>query len=223
MSCTGTRPTARCSVSTSCTVSQRGVARHDERGERPPAAVPLPHPFTPFVTRPVATWSAGSTSGRHGHHQSEWTAESVVVDYGIDPLKVRVHAFGIFPGRPSPGHHSRAVLVFVGMTLARKGGHEVLDVWRRSLRDRADLVWSRGPVRAEPGLRVSSILRSATPGSTNCSSRRRCLPFRARWTRRRTWSSRLWPEDCQSWCAVPAVCRSRWSTGNGLRRAARRS
>ena len=80
----------------------------------------------------------------------------MLVDYGIDPLKVRVHAFGILPGPPPvPRPQTRPVLVFVGTTLARKGGLVLLDVWRRSLRDRADLVLvTKDRVRSEPGLRV---------------------------------------------------------------------
>ena len=45
------------------------------------------------------------------------------------------------------------MLVFVGTTLARKGGLALLDVWRRSLRDRADLVLvtkDHGAGRARP-------------------------------------------------------------------------
>jgi glycosyltransferase involved in cell wall biosynthesis len=47
------------------------------------------------------------------------------------------------------------VLAFVGTSLARKGGNLLLDVWRRSLRDRADLVLvTKDRVPPEPGLRV---------------------------------------------------------------------
>jgi glycosyltransferase involved in cell wall biosynthesis len=54
-----------------------------------------------------------------------------------------------------PRPRSRPVLVFVGTTLARKGGHVLLDVWRHSLRDRADLTLvTKDKVGSEPGLRV---------------------------------------------------------------------
>jgi glycosyltransferase involved in cell wall biosynthesis len=50
---------------------------------------------------------------------------------------------------------ARPVLVFVGTSLIRKGGLVLLDVWRHSLRDRADLVLvTKDKVRPEPGLRV---------------------------------------------------------------------
>lgn len=116
-----------------------------------------PSRFTPAVTRPVAALERRVYERAEVVlAKSEWAAESVLVDYGIDPAKVRVHAFGILPGpppRPRPG--DRPVLVFVGTTLARKGGLELLDVWRRSLRDRADLVLvTKDAVAPEPGLRV---------------------------------------------------------------------
>jgi glycosyltransferase involved in cell wall biosynthesis len=116
-----------------------------------------PTRFTPFVTRPVAALERRVYDRAEAIvAKSEWAAESVLVDYGIDPLKVRVHAFGILPGpervpRPRP----RPVLVFVGTTLARKGGLVLLDVWRRTLRDRTDLVLvTKDKVPPEPGLRV---------------------------------------------------------------------
>ena len=56
--------------------------------------------FTSFVTRPVATLE------RRVYQRadmvlakSEWAAESLLVDYGVDPLKVRVHAFAILSQR----------------------------------------------------------------------------------------------------------------------------
>jgi starch synthase len=116
-----------------------------------------PTRFTPFVTRPVANLERRVYERADAVvTKSEWAAESVLADYGIDPLKVRVHAFGILTGpEPVPRPNRRPVLVFVGTTLARKGGLALLDVWRRSLRDRADLVLvTKDRVRAEPGLRV---------------------------------------------------------------------
>jgi alpha-maltose-1-phosphate synthase len=117
----------------------------------------FPTRFTPFVTRPVATLERRVYERAEAVvAKSEWAAESVLVDYGIDPLKVRVHAFGILPGpEPVPRPRPRPVLVFVGTTLARKGGLVLLDVWRRTLRDRADLVLvTKDKVPPEPGLRV---------------------------------------------------------------------
>ena len=118
-----------------------------------------PTRFTPIVTRPVAALERRIYERAQAViTKSEWAAESVLVDYGIDPAKVRVHPFGILPGpRPVPQPAHRPVLVFVGTTMARKGGLMVLDVWRRSLRDRADLVLvTKDRVPPEPGLRVIS-------------------------------------------------------------------
>ena len=137
----------------------RSVVSLDMTNAQNSRRLPYRYPtrFTPFVTRPVATlerrvYERADTVIT----KSEWAAESVLVDYGIDPLKVRVHAFGILPGPPPvPRPQTRPVLVFVGTTLARKGGLVLLDVWRRSLRDRADLVLvTKDRVGSEPGLRV---------------------------------------------------------------------
>jgi glycosyltransferase involved in cell wall biosynthesis len=121
--------------------------------------LPYRHPsrFTPVVTRPV-----GALERRVYERakvvlaKSGWAAESVLVDYGIDPRKVRVLAFGILAGAPPTVRpQARPVLVFVGRTMERKGGRVLLDVWRRSLRDRADLVLvTKDRVPSEPGLRV---------------------------------------------------------------------
>lgn len=116
-----------------------------------------PTRFTPFVTRPVAALErrvyerAGAVITK-----SEWAAESVLVDYGIAPSKVRVLPFGILVGYPPVARPpSRPVLAFVGTTLERKGGRRLLDVWRNTLRDRSDLVLvTKDRVPAEPGLRV---------------------------------------------------------------------
>ena len=116
-----------------------------------------PTRFTPLVTKPVAALErrvyerAGAIFAK-----SEWAAESVLVDYDIDPAKVRVHAFGIIPGPPPSWRKAaRPTIVFVGTTLERKGGHVLIEVWRRTLRDRADLVLvTKDDVKPEPGLRV---------------------------------------------------------------------
>jgi starch synthase len=116
-----------------------------------------PSRFTPFVTRPVAALERRVYERANVVlAKSDWAAESVLVDYGIDPLKVRVHPFGILPGpEPLPRPRPRPVLVFVGTSLARKGGLALLDVWRHSLRDRSDLALvTKDDVRPEPGLRV---------------------------------------------------------------------
>jgi glycosyltransferase involved in cell wall biosynthesis len=116
-----------------------------------------PTRFTPMVTRPVASRERHVYERSHAViAKSEWAAESVLVDYGIEPAKVRVIPFGILPGpAPSPRPPPRPRLVFVGTTLERKGGCDLLDIWRRDLRDHADLVLiTKDRVAPEPGLEV---------------------------------------------------------------------
>lgn len=63
------------------------------------------------------------------------------------------------PDRPV---ERRPTIVFVGTSMDRKGGSLLLEVWRDSLRDRADLLLiTLDPVPEEPGLRV---VRDLTPG-----------------------------------------------------------
>jgi glycosyltransferase involved in cell wall biosynthesis len=88
--------------------------------------------------------------------KSEWAARSVRDDYGVPADKVRVHPFGIVP-RPAPVRRSpaRPMLVFVGATMARKGGSQLLRIWRAALRERCDLTLvTKEPVPSEPGLTV---------------------------------------------------------------------
>ncbi len=116
-----------------------------------------PTRFTPTVTRPVAALERKVYERADAViAKSEWAAESVLVDYGIDPAKVHVHPFGILPGPPPvPRPGRRPVLVFVGTTMARKGGLALLEVWRRSLRDRSDLVLvTKDRIPPEPRLTV---------------------------------------------------------------------
>ncbi len=88
--------------------------------------------------------------------KSDWAAASVRDDYGVDARKVRTLAFGIVPGpRPRPRPPRRPTIVFVGRSLERKGGKRLLDIWRRRLHDRCDLVLvTKDRVRPADGLRV---------------------------------------------------------------------
>jgi glycosyltransferase involved in cell wall biosynthesis len=116
-----------------------------------------PTRFTPMVTRPVAAREQRVYECSDAViAKSHWAAGSVVEDYDVNPGKVHVIPFGILPGpRPAPRPPTRPSLVFVGTTLERKGGNVLLDVWRRDLRNRADLVLvTKDRVDPEPGLHV---------------------------------------------------------------------
>jgi glycosyltransferase involved in cell wall biosynthesis len=116
-----------------------------------------PTRFTPLVTRPVAAVERRVYERAHAVvTKSEWAAASVRDDYGIDPAKVRAHAFGIVPGpRPRSRPRHRPTIVFIGTTLERKGGRRLLDLWRAGLRKHSDLVLvTKDTVPEEDGLRV---------------------------------------------------------------------
>lgn len=88
--------------------------------------------------------------------KSAWAAASLTGEYGVNESKVRVHDYGILAG-PAPERRppARPRLLFVGRTLERKGGNELLDLWRDELRERCDLVLvTRAAVTPEPGLEV---------------------------------------------------------------------
>jgi starch synthase len=126
--------------------------------------------FTPFVTRPVAAVERRVYERAHAViTKSEWAATSVRDDYGIDPAKVRAHAFGIVPGpRPRRHRRRRPTVAFVGTTLERKGGRRLLDVWRAGLRQHSDLVLvTKDEVPEEDGLRV---IRDVNVGDTRVES-----------------------------------------------------
>jgi len=95
---------------------------------------------------------------------SEWSARSVVEDYGIDSARVLVQPMGV-PVPPLPARPERDGLpriVFVGRTLSRKGGYDLLSVHRRWLADRCELVMvTQDPV---PPSRNVTVLDDVRPG-----------------------------------------------------------
>jgi glycosyltransferase involved in cell wall biosynthesis len=116
-----------------------------------------PTRFTPFVTKPVAAFERRVYERAEAVvAKSAWAAASVRDDYGVDARKVSTLAFGIVPGpRPRPRPPRRPTIVFVGRSLERKGGNRLLDIWRRRLCDRCDLVLvTKDRVRPAHGLRV---------------------------------------------------------------------
>jgi glycosyltransferase involved in cell wall biosynthesis len=101
---------------------------------------------------------------------SNWTKQSFVEDYGcreedvvVIPPGVDLDGFGA-----GDRHHELPRLLFVGADFTRKGGDLLLDVFRRRLRGRAELILvTRAELHEEPGVSVyrhvqanSSVLRN---------------------------------------------------------------
>ncbi len=93
---------------------------------------------------------------------SRWAAQSLVHDYGVEPGRVHVIPPGVDLESWSPGNAARREgagpvrLLFVGGQFARKGGWELLQVFRAALADRCTLdIVTRDPtVSSGPGVRV---------------------------------------------------------------------
>jgi glycosyltransferase involved in cell wall biosynthesis len=98
--------------------------------------------------------------------QSEWVADSLMHDYGVPAAKLRV----IPPGVAVPALAPRRVpdgppqITFVGTSMARKGGAQLLGVYRRALRGRAVLnLVTREGVAPEAGVRVFGDFHPGDP------------------------------------------------------------
>jgi glycosyltransferase involved in cell wall biosynthesis len=92
---------------------------------------------------------------------SEWAAQSVA-SYGVDGDRIRVIPFGVsVPERPPDIRPSaRPVIVFVGRSLARKGGHRLLRLYHQHLSSVADLdLVTPDGVAPSPGVRVINDIR----------------------------------------------------------------
>jgi glycosyltransferase involved in cell wall biosynthesis len=88
---------------------------------------------------------------------SHWTKQSFVEDYGCREEDVAVIAPGINLDEFSIGdrNHELPRILFVGGDFERKGGDLLLDVFRKRLRGRAELILvTRGQVQSEPGVVV---------------------------------------------------------------------
>jgi glycosyltransferase involved in cell wall biosynthesis len=88
---------------------------------------------------------------------STWTKASFVEDYGCRAEDVAVIPPGIDLDLFAPGdrNHELPRLLFVGGDFLRKGGDLLLHVFRRRLRDRAELILVTGAdVKEEPGVSV---------------------------------------------------------------------
>jgi alpha-maltose-1-phosphate synthase len=101
--------------------------------------------------------------------QSEWAAASVA-SYGIDRDRIRVIPFGVtVPERPPDIRApARPVIVFVGRSLDRKGGHRLLRLYRQHLSSVADLdLVTLDRLAPSPGVRVINDIR---PGDDRLSA-----------------------------------------------------
>lgn len=97
---------------------------------------------------------------------SNWVKHSFVEDYGYREQDVAV----IPPGVDVDGfvagdrNHELPRILFVGGDFERKGGSLLLDVFRRRLRGRAELILvTRDEVPVEPGVRVHHNVRANSP------------------------------------------------------------
>ena len=118
--------------------------------------------------RAMYRWIFGRAVGFVGW--SEWTKQSFIEDYGCREQDVVVIPPGIDLDMFEAGdrHHDVPRLLFVGGDFVRKGGDLLLDVFRRRLRGRAELILvTQADVPEEPGVTVyrdvhanSDLLRS---------------------------------------------------------------
>lgn len=102
-----------------------------------------PTRFTGLSTRMTRPFEHSVYAGaRTVVANSRWAAASVVEGYGIDPARIEVLPMGVpvppMPTRPAKNGLPR--VVFIGRTMRRKGGYDLLDVHQRWLADRCELV-----------------------------------------------------------------------------------
>jgi glycosyltransferase involved in cell wall biosynthesis len=118
--------------------------------------------FTPTMMRPtLALEQRVYRSVRSIVTHSRWAADSVLT-YGVDPKAIEVIPFGIPLGPvPAPRRDGGTPrILFIGATMARKGGWRLLEMWRRHLADRSRLVLvTREAVPLAPGLEVRGDIR----------------------------------------------------------------
>jgi glycosyltransferase involved in cell wall biosynthesis len=119
-------------------------------------------PLTTSATRVVESRVYAAATMVVSH--SEWAADSLR-DYGVPEERLRIVRFGV-PFRdvltPKVARESGALpeVTFVGGTMTRKGGWELLEVFRRHLRGMCVLnLVTREEVPAEPGVRVFGDFR----------------------------------------------------------------
>jgi glycosyltransferase involved in cell wall biosynthesis len=98
---------------------------------------------------------------------SNWVKASFIEDYGCREQDVAVIPPGIHTEEFAPGDRSHALprILFVGGDFARKGGDLLLDVFRKRLRGRAELVLVTrdGPTVVEAGVTVHRDVTANSP------------------------------------------------------------
>lgn len=140
------------------------VITTDSTGRRNVFSIPYRTPtrFTAPLSRVSLIWERPVLhAATHVFANSVPVLDSLVsADYGLPRDRVSHLEMGIWspylesepPARP-PGR--RPTIVFLGTSMERKGGSLLLEVWRTSFRDRADLLLvTLDPVPEEEGLRV---------------------------------------------------------------------
>lgn len=98
---------------------------------------------------------------------SQRAADSLIREYGETPDRIHVLPPSMTdPGIPAPrASTGKPRLLFVGGDFRRKGGVELLEAWRSSLRTEVDLhLVTRDPVAPEPGLFVHSGVEAGSEG-----------------------------------------------------------
>jgi glycosyltransferase involved in cell wall biosynthesis len=97
---------------------------------------------------------------------SSWVKASFVEDYGYPEQDVAVIPPGVDVAAFAAGdrNHELPRILFVGGDFERKGGAQLLDVYRQRLRDKAELILvTRGNVAEEPGVRVHRDIQANSP------------------------------------------------------------
>jgi glycosyltransferase involved in cell wall biosynthesis len=97
---------------------------------------------------------------------STWARQSYIEDYGCPEDRVAVIPPGVDLEQFGPGDRNHAMprLLFVGGDFVRKGGDLLLDVFRRRLRGRAELILvTRDEIGEEPGVTVHRNVQANSP------------------------------------------------------------
>jgi len=97
---------------------------------------------------------------------SNWVKSSFVEDYGCREEDVAVIPPGVDLARFAPGNrdHELPRILFVGGDFERKGGRNLLEVFRQRLRGRAELILvTRDQAKPEPGVQVHYNMRPNSP------------------------------------------------------------